>query len=244
MCEYSRKQIEKFIRETEQLNISRDKNIGLHADFLKQLADANHELKRTPTSDDDIQFVANIGQFDDKHTLLEDVKIQQYPLIVKYILCCEVAHILKAYQTVLEKIVKLCSKCQSERDIIGVDRDIDEVMVAFQQANKWFVLFSQNYKKGDVGGDNYGTGLNNALVESTKTMHDMFKDDKEVKRKMREICKNREELKESRAVLFTRGAAAGMGGNRSRSKSKFKSKKQKLSIKKKQKLKRDKRGKD
>jgi hypothetical protein len=63
----------------------------------------------------------------------------------------------------------------------------------------------------------------------------MFKDKEEVKLKMREICKKREELKDSTAVLFNKG-----GKKFSKSKHKFKSKKQKLSRKKNKKVKRGK----
>lgn len=229
MCEYSIKQIEKNRKEIEQLNISRDQRIRLHIDFKKQLEDANVALKRIPQTDNDIQFVANVGIFNDKNELLEDEKILQYPLIVKYILCCEVAYILIIYNKVLQKIVELCNKCKSERDVDNVDIDIDGIMDLFEEANRCFVLFSQKYKQGDIG-DNYGTLLFNALVESTRTMHNMFKDKEEVKLKMREICKKREELKDSTAVLFNKG-----GKKISRSKRKFKSKKQKLSSRKKNK---------
>ena len=232
MCEYSKQQREKFIKEIDQLNISRDEKIGLQPDFKKQLKDANDALKRIPQTNNDIEFVANVGEFDEKNALLEDAKILEYPLIVKYILCCEVAHILTAYNTVLKKIVELCNKCQSERGVESVDQDVDNIMVIFEEANRCFVLFSQEYKKGDIG-DEYGSNLFYTLVDSTKTMQDMFKNKEEVKSKMREVCKNRKNLEESRAVLFTKGA----GGNRSRSNSKFKSKKQKLSRKKKQKIK-------
>lgn len=219
MCEDSRKKVEKIIRATEELNISRDQKIGLHPDFKKQLADANATFKRIPESDNNIQFVANMKSFDEKHALLEDERMLLYPLIVKYILCCEVAHIFKAYKILLEKIVELCSKCQSERDVQNVDTQIDEIMVKFQEANRWFVLFSEIYKKGDIGGDGYGTVIYEALVESTTTIHNMFKNPEKVKRDMKEMCTKREESKELRAVLFNKGGAgAGMRGIRLRSK--------------------------
>jgi hypothetical protein len=216
MCEDSRKQVEKIIRATEELNISRDQKIGLHTDFKKQLADANDTFKRIPESDNNIQFVANMQSFDEKHALLGDERMLLYPLIVKYILCCEVAHILKAYKILLEKIVELCSKCQSERDIQNVDTQIDEIMVKFQEANRWFLLFSEIYKKGDIGGDGYGTVIHEALVESTTTIHDMFKNPEKIKRDMKEMCRKREESKGLRAAFFSKGA--DIGGNRVRSK--------------------------
>jgi len=234
ICKYSEKQIEQFIKEIEQLNISRDEKIALDLDFNDQLKDANEALERKPGTDNDIKVVANIRDFEEKHKLLEDPKILQYPLIVKYILCCEVVHILTAYKKyVLTKIVELCKICQSERSVGNVDQYIDEIMKAFEEVNGFVVLFSQNYKKGDIG-DEYGTTLFNALVESTKTIYDVFKDKEKLKVKMREICKKRDDLKDSTTVLFTSKTA---GGNRSRSNSKFKSKKQKLSRKKKQKIK-------
>ncbi len=215
MCEYSKKQVDKIIRETEELNISRDQKIGLHPDFKKQLADANATLKRMPESDNNIQFVANMQTFDEKHALLEDERMLQFPLIVKYILCCEVAHILKAYKILLEEIVKLCSKCQIERDVQNVDAQVNIIMDKFQEANRWFLLFSAIYKKGDIGGDGYGTVIHEALVESTTTIHDMFKNPEKVKDDMKEMCRKREELIGLRGVVF-KGAA--MGGNRLRSK--------------------------
>lgn len=77
MCEDSRKQVEKIIRATEELNISRDQKIGLHTDFKKQLADANAAFKRMPESDNNIQFVANMQSFDEKHALLEDERMKE-----------------------------------------------------------------------------------------------------------------------------------------------------------------------
>jgi hypothetical protein len=199
MCEDSRKQVEKIIRETEEFNISRDQKIGLHTDFKKQLADANAAFKRIPESDNNIQFVANMQTFDEKHALLEDERMLLYPLIVKYILCCEVTHILKAYKLLLEEIVELCIKSQSQRDIQNVDTQIDEIMVTFQEANRWFVLFSEIYKKGDIGGDGYGTAIYEALVEITTTIHNMIKNPEKVKRDMKEMCTKREELTASRS---------------------------------------------
>jgi len=235
LCEFSKKQIQKFEKEIEQLNISRDQKIGLHSDFKTQLADANTALKRIPASDNDIQFVANVGKFNDKNTILQDATIVQYPLIVKYILCCEVVHILTAYKSGLKKIVELCTTCQTKRDVDNVDQNIDEAMTIFEMAESSFVLFSQNYTKGDISGDEYGTLLFDALVKSTNSMHDMFINKEKVKRIMREICKNREELKGAMAVLFNKG-----GKKFSMSKRKFKSKKQKLSRKKNKKVKRGK----
>jgi hypothetical protein len=204
LCEFSKEQVEKIIRETEELNISRDQKIKLHPDFKKQVADANVAFKQ-----DDILFVINTKPFNEKHGLLVDERMLQYPLIVKYILCCEVAHILKAYKIVLEEIVKLCSKCQIERDVQNVDEQVDTIMDTFQEANEMFVLFTEIYKQGDIGGDGYGTNIYEALVESTKTIHDMFTNDKKVKDEMKEMCRKSKELLE---------LTAAMGGNRLRSK--------------------------
>ena len=196
LCDFSKKQVEKIIRETEELNNSRDEKIKLHPDFEKQVADANVAFKQ------DILFVVNTHPFNEKHALLVNEDMLKYPLIVKYILCCEVVHILKAYKIVLQEIVELCSKCQIQKDVQDVDRQVDRIMVKFQEANELSVAFSQNYIKGDIDGDEYGTNIYKAFVESTRTIHDMITNDEKVKDDMKELLESR----------------AAMGGNRLRSK--------------------------
>lgn len=205
LCEYSRKQAREFDKKINVLKQSE----------FEMLTETAKSTTIPPNVKAKLFFLTSRSSFNDNHDFLKDQDINQHHLLIKRILCSDVIHILKAYKILLEEIVKLCSKCQIERDVQNVDAQVDIIMDTFQEANEMFVLFTEIYKQGDIGGDEYGTNIYDALVESTTKIHDMFKNPEKVKDDMKDMCRKREELIGLRGVVF-KGAA--MGGNRLRSK--------------------------
>jgi hypothetical protein len=203
LCEYSIKQAREFDKKINVLKQSE----------YEMLTETAKSTTIPPNVKAKLFFLTSRSSFNDNHDFLKDQDINQHHLLIKRILCSDVILILEAYKILLEEIVKLCSKCQIERDVQNVNAQVDIIMDNFQEANKLFVLFTEIYKEGDIGGDGYGTNIYEALVESTKTIHDMFKNPEKVKDDMKEMCIKREELIGLRGVVFK-----GMGGNRLRSK--------------------------
>ena len=203
LCQFSKEQADEFDKVIKVLKDSE----------FQMLTETANSTTISPNVKAKLFFLTSRSSFNDNHNFLKDQDINQHHLLIKRILCSDVIHILKAYKIVLEEIVKLCSKCQIERDVQNVNAQVDTIMDTFQEANEMFVLFTEIYKQGDIGGDGYGTNIYEALVESTKTIHDMFKNTEKVKDDMKEMCRKREELIGLRDVVFK-----GMGGNRLRSK--------------------------